>query len=438
MAKWGQKYWGTFYWGGLAEEELVNKYHSDVFRRAMIKRRLITDGTYESTWFDITDYVEKWGTIKNSIDAVKLNDFKFSGITLVLRNDEGKFNPETFIHSFFHGYMTRFRTLLKIEAGYLDEDGNEVPADSIQGIFILTNDIKIDAVKNQAICNFKSIASVFEEVPAVDIPGLGATGTASQIITRIKNYTDGSGHYVFQQFISAGAWYIQSTTTYYNPATSTSLAGLSTWDLLNKLAEAEGFIVLINRSGGFEFRDRTEKTTASQFSFRGLGFDKQNVIGLLEYKEPINTFYNYFRLKFKKEDTSTSYVTAGTTTTVNPSLTSWKYGVRKYEFENTFIPDTATAQNIVDARRAQFDTMKEEIRITTKFVPSLDISDKVEFSYRSYELAGRTLWDFFNWDEANWASEEGDIFDWKDVPFKIISKSTNLDTFVTSLVLRRL
>jgi len=438
VAKWGQKYYGTFYWGGAQEAQIMSRFSTDVFRRAAIKRRSTADGTYETDWFDVSDYVKKWGTIKSSIDVVKLNNFKFSGVSLVFRNDEGKFNPESYIHSFFNGYMTRFRTMLKIEAGYKDTDGTEIPTDSRQGVFVLTNDIKINAIKNEAIFNFKSLVSIFEEVPVVDIPGMGATQTASDLITKIKNYTDGSGSYVFQQFISSAAWSIQTTTTNYNPATSTSLDGLSTWELMEKLAEAEGYIVMINRNGGFEFRDRNARTTTSQFSFYGLGFKDQNVIKLEEYKEPINTFFNYFRLQFLEDDTSTSFVTAGTTTSVDPSLTSWKYGVRRYEFENQFIPDTTTAQDIVDARRSQFDTIKEEVKLKTKFSPSLEISDRVEFSYRSYSMEDKTLWDFFNWDEAKWDDEKGDIFDWTNVPFKILSKSTNLDTFVTSLVLRKI
>lgn len=416
----------------------INRPISSVFRRAYIKRRSNTTGLYETDWFEITDYIKKWNIIQTAIDDIKLNEFKHSGISITCRNDEGKFNPETYVSSFWYGYMTRFRSLLKIEAGYITDDGTELPTASSQGIFILTNDVPINVVKNEALLKFKSLVSVFDEVLSTNVTGLGATSTASEIIEKIKDHTDGSGNYVFRQFISNTNWSIQTTTTNYNCATTTSLDGLSCWELMTKLSEAEGFIVLINREGKFEFRDRDERTTTSQFNFYGLNNRNQNVIALNTYNEPISKYYNYVRLKFLEDDTSTSFVTSGTITSVDPSLSTWKFGSRKYEMENEFIPDTTTAQTIATNLRNQFDDFKEELNITAKFCPQLEISDKITFSYQSFSLADQPLWDTKSWDEFNWAEEENDILDWIDVDFKILSKKHNLDKFTTSFILRRL
>lgn len=437
--KWGQKFWGDAKWSYAPTiQGTINKPVCDVFRRAYIKRRSNTTGLYEAAWYEISDYVKKWGTIENSVDDTNLNVFKHSGISLTCRNDEGKFNPESNVNSFWYGYMTRFRTLLKIEAGYLDDDDVELPTTTTQGIFILTNDIPISGIKNEAILNFKSLVSIFDEVVVTEVASLGATQTASGLITRIRDHSDGVGNVVFRQFISSASWVIQATTNNYNCATTTSLDGLTCWELMEKLAETEGFILLVNRTGGLEFRDRNERTSTSQFTFYGQGFKEQNVISLDEYLEPINKFYNYFRLKFLEADTSTSYVISGTITTVNPSGTSWKYGSRTYEFENLFISDTTTAQSICTARRTQFDEIKEEIEIIAKFCPQLEISDKVTLNYRNYDLANTILWDLFNWDEENWNDESGEIFDWRNIDFKILAKNTNLDNFTTNLTLRRI
>lgn len=420
---------------GIATE--INKSISDVFRRAYIKRRDISTGLYESSWYEITDYVKRWSSIKNSIDDVRLNNFKHSGITLNCRNDDGAFNPQSYTQSIWNGYMTRFRTLLKIEAGYEDSSGNELPTTTTQGVFILTNDPIINAKTNEITLQFKSLVSIFDEVLATDISNMGGTQTASDLITKIKDHTDGSGNYVFQQFITASGWTIQTTTSYYNPATTTSLDGLSCWELMNKLAEAESYILLINRQGDFEFRDRDERTSTSQFHLKGLGFREQNIIGIEQWKEPINKFFNYFRLKYEEADTSTSYVTSGTTTSVNPSVTSWQYGVRKYEFENELIDSTTTAQSIVDNLYTTFSSMKEELNITCKFLPQLEISDLITLSYRSYDISKAALWDTADWDVDNWSDESDDILSWDNIDFKILSKHTNLDKMTTSLVLRR-
>ena len=147
-------------------------------------------------------------------------------------------------------------------------------------------------------------------------------------------------------------------------------------------------------------------------------------------------FSGYFRMKYLQGDTSTSYVTAGIITSIDPSSTAWVYGTRIYNFENTMISAASNAQAIVDARRTQFAEIQDEVKITAKFCPQLEISDKVELSYRSYGLEGQTLWDNFNWDEENWAEE--DNFNWDAAEFKILAKSTNLDNFTTTFRLRRI
>lgn len=645
--------------------ELINKSIANPFRRAYIKRRQTSDGKYESNWQNITQYVKKWGNIKTSVDEIKLNTFKQSGISIKVVNDEGKFNIETNESSLWYNYMTRFRTLLKIEAGYNDSAGLEYPrvfsnedmvvfykcddnnatliatdfagnidgrtktstsalsvpgvfnnafllntstsnlnfdgaynfittgafsfamwfktdaptnttqqlvnmkgisqpymllntggtgqyamalsgtnirywsndidvldgdwhhicftipgqdttsiADSVlyvdgtamsvnttttsgtttaintvtvcwtakayidnfvlfhkeltkaevislyestlgyptksgadQGIFILTDDVKISAKTNDATMNFKSLTSIFDEVSATDVTGLNSTQTAFDIIEKIRDHTDGSGEYVFRQFITSTNWTIQTTTNNYLLDTATNIDGMSCWELMNKLAEAEGYILLINRFGGIEFRDRDERTTTSQFSFYGQGFKDQNIISLDEVREPITKFYNYIRLKYLEPDTSSSYVTAGTATAVDPSLSSWKFGVRTYEFENTFIANSNTAQTIASTLLSLYENnINEELKLKTKFCPQLEVSDKILLNYRSYVLQNVMIWDVADWatdaaylpEDAEWADEKGENFDWTDIPFKILSRQTNLDNFSNVFVIKRL
>ena len=276
---------------------------------------------------------------------------------------------------------------------------------------------------------------MFDEVVITDIPGLNATQTAYDVITKIRDHTDGSGNYVFREFITSTSWTIQTTTNNYIFDTTTNIAAMSCWELMNKLAEAEGYILLINRFGGIEFRNRDERTTTSQFSFYGQGFKDQNIISLDEVKEPINKFYNYIRLKYVDADTSTSYVTAGTATTVDPSLSSWKYGVKRYEFENTYITNTLTAQNIASNLLNIYENnINEELKLKTKFCPQLEVSDKILLNYRSYVLQDVMLWDISKWatdaaylpEDSEWADESGENFDWTNVEFKILSRKERL------------
>lgn len=414
---------------------LIRKPVANVFRRAYIKRRLSATGLFETDWLEITRYIRRWGSFTAAIDDVALNKFTHSGIRLTVVNDGGEFNPESNDNSLWFGYLTRYRTLVKIEAGYFDEDETELPADPTQGIYLLDGEIKISAKTNAAVLNCKSMVSVFDDIVATDISGLGATLTASEIITRVRDHTDGAGTAIFHQFITSTAWSIQTTTLNYNLATTTSLDGLTTWELMQKIAEAEGFQVHITRTGGFEFSDRLANTTTVSLSLYGQGFAGPNIIELGEYKEALDKYHNYFRFQWAEADTATSYVFAGTTTTVDPNNLSWKYGNKIYKFENTFFLTATTAQTVVDNLLTEFQSLKDELVVKAKFLPDTDIGDLLAVHFYSYGLADATIWDQFNWDEANW-SDPGENFEWNGVEFKVLSRKTDLQNFTTTLRLR--
>jgi hypothetical protein len=409
---------------------------ASVFRRCSIKRRSSTTGLYESSWYDVTEFIKSWGTFRRTVDDLRLNLFTHSGVTLTMRNDTGAFNREDNSSSLWKNYLTRYRTLVKIEAGYVQDDSTELPTDTSVGVFILADEIPIDAQANEATLQCRSLVSVFDEVRAADVVGITGSLTADQIVARIRDHTDGSGNFIFRQFITSTAWTIQSTTNYYNLTTSV-LGSMSVWSLMTSIAESESFLLFITRTGGFEFRDRNERTSTSQFTFRGLGFPDPTIIEMKDFREALNKFFNFFRLQFKDEDTTTSFVTAGVATSVDPSNTAWKYGARVYEFSNSFFGTSTVAQVVVNNLLDQFSSVKNECQIRTKFVPHLEISDKVLLSYRSYDIVGATLWDLFNWDEADWATE-GDNFDLTDAEFKVISIQTDLNKFVTTFTLREI
>lgn len=427
---------------------LIGNSTHEVFRRAFIKRRNTSDGKYESTWTDISDFVKSWGNFKSAVDDIRLNRFSHSGLTLKVRNDTGAFNPETDVNSLWYETLSRYQTLVKIEAGYIDEDDNELPTDTSQGIFVLSDEVPRSAKTNEVILNCKSLVSVFADINADEVSGLGATQTGSDLIAKIRDHTDGAGNFIFREFITSTSWTIQTTTVNYDLATSTSgIENMSTWEFMNKIAECEGYVLLINRQGGLEFRNRTERTTTAAFSFRGQGFVNPNVISLNESKEAINKYYNNFRLKYLSADTSTSYVQAGTATAIDPSSTAWKYGNRTYKFENKFFVNTSNAQAIVNNLRNEFSTVNDELNITAKFTPQLEVLDKVTLNYHSYDLAETSIWDQFDWasasatapdDGGNWALEDGENFDYDNIEFKVLSRKTDLDKFTTTFQLRRI
>lgn len=415
------------------DTEINSPQSNNMFRRAYVRRRSNTTGLYEASWTPVTEFVEKFGSISRAIDDTRINFFQQSAINLTLRNDTGAFCPETNPNSLWYGYMTRYRTLVKIEAGYTAADGTELPTDTTLGVFIMNDEIPINGEKNTVVVQCRALTAIFDEVQATDIVGLNSTQTASQLITKIRDHTDGAGNFVFQQFISSGAWTIQSTTALYNP-TSTAYSGKSVWEFMNELAVDETFVVYINRTGGFEFRNRAARSAVSVFSLNGLGFTDQNVHTIDEFKEPLNKLFTFFRLKYIDSDTTTSFLTAGSTTTVDPSSTAWKYGSRIYEFESLMLANTNQAQNVLESVANEFSFLKDELKLTANFMPQLEVLDRVNFSYKSY-LDNANLWDFFFWGAAWWDEKEA-VFEWLNHGFKLIGIEHNLDTFKTMPLIR--
>lgn len=413
----------------------INNPSSWVFRRAHIQRRNATTGLFEGTWTSITPYVKNWGTLESSIDDVRFNAFKHSGITLKARNDTGAFNHESLPSSLWFGFMTRYRTLIRIQAGYEDTNATDLPTDPTQGIYVMDKEAPISADGNDITIKCSSLQSIFEEVRARDVAGLGVTTSAGAIIAGIRGHSDASGNAIFTQFITSTAWTVDSNSAnFYNPATSTSLENLTCWGLMQNLAEAEGKVVYITRAGGIRFEARPIATGTSIFTFAGQGYGRQSIIRLTEYKQALDKFYSFFRLKYLQAITSTSYVTAGTITSINVSNISWRYGQRVYEFENTFVDNTTQAQNIVNNLFTTLGTVTSEVVFDAKMAPHVDIHDPIAISYRSFDLSTQALWDANDWNEFNWAG--GQSFDWNSQSFRIISKRLNLDNFTMHIKAR--
>lgn len=417
-------------------QAMVDAPVSFPFRFAGVQFRSATTGQYTGSWVDISSYVKRWGTMEQAIDDVRFNTFTDKGVTLVVNNDTGAFNHHSNASSLWYGKMTRYRTLLRLQAGYYFSDLSlQIPVDPTLGIFVLDQEVGIQSNSNDVYLRASSLRSVFDEAVATDIGGIfNVTLTADAIIGKIRDHTDGSGVFVFRQFITSTAWSITAATNNYILTTDLAV-NMSVWDLMDKLAEAEGFVVMINRTGGIEFRSRAARQASSQFSFYGQNFPRPNIIRITDYKEALDKYFNFYRLKYLPADTSTSYVHAGTTTVVNATNQSWGFGAKTYDFENTFPLNTATAQAIVDNLFSLSSAVPVDVNFDATFVPGLEVLDRVDISYRSYELANNVLWDVMLWDTDKWG-QEGVNFDLNSTAAFITAIRTNLDDLTTDFTVR--
>lgn len=387
--------------------QLIKKSQAEVFRRAYIKRRAnTTTGSYEADWQDITNYVKKWGTIKYEMEDEQVGNFKLSGINLTMRNDDGKFNPKSDGSSIWNGYVSEYKTKFKIEAGYIDTDGSELPTVPSLFIGVLTDDITINS-KNEVNFKVQSLMSVFDDVPA-NLLSLTSSETAGGVVTKIKNLVDGNAVSIFGLYFSATAWDIQTTTSIYTRfATTTAYGDKSCWELIQDLAKAEGFSPWVDPNGVFHFTDKDTLTTTAEINFSGLGTRDvtygHNIKEIESIKVGFTKAYTRIRVQINEADTATSFVSSQETWNVGDSSTSFLYGQRTYDVKNFWL-DTATAQTLADSLRTSMSQVKRDVRIRTKFMPHISTLDRSTINYyqSSENNPTPTLWGGFMWGIGLW------------------------------------
>jgi hypothetical protein len=405
-----------------------------------MRRRLAT-GEYEASWVQVPNrYIKKFGKVSFEMDVAKPNFYTFSDFSFSVVNNDGYFSGTENAMSFWYGTLTRYRTMVKVEAGYIDTDDTEYPTSSTLFIGIMTDDIKQN-YDNTVELNARHISEVFKEIPAGNIAGLGVTQTASDIVTKIRDYTDANSIAVFQKYISLGAWNISTTTNNYNMATSTSLEGLTCWDLMSKLSEAENYTMRISRDGGFYFNSRSVVDSIPTFRFAGIGESGpeygHNIMKRLSIDDGISKVYNRVRVKMANEDTLTSYYTKNETWNWADSSSSFYYGVRTYEYENDWL-NTVGASAIADNLYNEFRYPKLELEMDTKFVPQLNLNDRVGVNYRTRTAMGGELWGYFNWGYGIWAAQAGFNIDISSDDYKVTSLRHDLNSFKSAVGIREI
>jgi hypothetical protein len=416
----------------------IKKSSMTVFRRILMKRRG-TDGEYEANWQTLPSYsIKKFGSIDKGIDPVRQNHYASSGFNFEVENTDGYYSDIAEDKSFFFGQLSRYRTLVKVEAGYIDDDGSELPTDPSLFVGLLKPDMPYTH-NNLIKFGADHLDQIFKEFPSDRVPGLGAVQTAKSIIEKIRDTTDGADNLIFQKYISSGGWNITSSSRTYNIATTASLEGKSVWDFMKQLSEAENNMLFIDRRGSFNFIEKDASGT-SVYHFSGIGDSDntygRNILKNISVDDDIRNVYNRVRIKYDKADTSGSYKIKNESWTWGDSSSSNKYGIKTYEYENLFMTEAVASETAITIFD-EYSTAKQVVQMQTKFVPQLDILDIVDATYSTVVRTGNALWGKFTWDNALWGERSGKNID-IDGDYKITKITHNLGNFTTKLNLRGL
>ena len=424
--------------------KLISEHRHSVFRNLLFKRRL-SSGEYESSWQTIpSKYIKSFGTLRWNWDNVIAGVYQQSGMRVMLRNDDAFFNEETDVDSFFYPYLSRYRTLVRVEAGYQDSMGNYYPSDPTLFTGIINSEFKRND-KNEIPIEIDTLDSIFREVPASKLQNFNPAGeTATSYIQKIRDFTDGANNFFFRKFIALADWTIASTTlTYPSLNTSTALQNDTCWSLIQKLAQIENKVAYVNKTGQFFFADRPQATTTSTvvYGLRGVGArDKtygHNIISLDNYYEAVSKIYNRVSVKHKEADTSESYYIKEQSWSWGDGSTSDKYGVRTYNVDNTWIDITSTAITLGDALFNAYSALRYEADITCKFIPHVFLGDFIDVTYKSPAPPVLDIWGYFTWGVGVWGRSTPRGFStFNNKQFYVIGLEHDLDGFKTRFNLR--
>lgn len=464
----------------MSEETLLGQIKGNrtkVFRKIEIKRRLSSTGLFESDWFDITNRVEKWGKVSKQIDPQKPNKIVFHGMRLVVDNSQGEFNPESDAGSFWEGFLTRQRTLVRITAGFthqtLGSDGiwttTNFPSspewdsdlwgsaqwdgDTSNKVFIGTiwGDMPISD-RNQMPFSVAPLLQLFRDYPAANLTGYNDSITASGFMELVRDATDGAGAFIFRPFFgdTTTNWVINTTAAIY-PALSTStgddVRDSSVLNVMERLAEAENHVVYVDKDAVFRFAPRDATATVA-FNFYGRGqFNNEyghTIKDITRFGEKHTRFYSRVRVQYREENTSTSFYVREADFSVDPLSTGWQYGLRTLDVNNIWIQTATTAQTLGDALFNELSSLKREIEFKTTFVPHLDVLNRVTINYDSSENpAEENLWDLNNWapaasEELVWDASKGTGVNLSGIEFKLFQVEIDLDKLECKFVAREI
>jgi hypothetical protein len=443
-----------------------------VFRRLYVKRRLASTGLFETSWQEITKDVKQWGRISKSIDHVRYSMVRFSDVNLIMANDYGLYNPEDDEASFWYGFASQQRTLIKIDAGFVDQTqsasgiwtNTEFPTAPTIFVGVIQGDIALSN-ENQVVLTVKPLLQIFRDFANRNLTGYTTTGmTASQYITMLRDMTDGSSNFIFRPFFqdTTTMWNFTSSSIVYVDVANTvgsrrpvpagaqepqnDFIEMNVWDSLEKLGEAENLVPYITKDGMFNFSHRNPNTTTAAFEFFGRGFDDMDygitIKRINRYAKKYSDYYSRVEVKWLDSATTTAVISTQTAMAVTGSNTAWLVGHRTFKVENYWIATLTSAQSLANTIFTAVSTVKNELDFTASFVPHLELLDRIKVSYESSERAINSRWDTGDWaddtapasNDLIWDYPVGDAIRFADKEFKLVSIEINLDNFESRFV----
>lgn len=366
--------------------DFVKKGATQVYRKLFIKR-VGSDGMYESNWFEITSFVQNFGTITESYgDNLILGTYQLPTLGVSLDNSRRKFNDQNDSNSLFAGFKSRIKTKFRFEIGFIELASDDLQGDTevlgrnFYGI-LFSEPINSDT----GIVTFRvaSIMKVFQIYTAfgVDTSSTTSSGMIDRIVKSEKN-----GARIFDQFFEGSndteRYQIQSTTD--NISAPLIQERDTVWDKIKDYSFYENFYPGITDDGNFEWRDRAP-TGSFEFKFNGAGsFDNEfgiNIVRVSSEVAGVDQTWSRAVIEFDDDMFAESF----TSWTPGDGSIQDIYGERTYNERKKEL-DQPLAQIITDRITTLLGAPKRRWNILTSFIPHLRLNDRVEINYMGEQI----------------------------------------------------
>ena len=337
-----------------------------ISRKLYVKRRSATDGSYESNWVQIDDWngmnrVIDWGFAHTAIDENPgvVASFESSGLTLIVSNNDGLFNIETYPESIWHpetSYLNRRYTKVRIDTGYIKEDG-EIAGElnSFEGII----DNVILSETGIATIECISYQSIFTKYPISDL-SLTGSGTASSVLIAILNQTKITD---FMPYI------IPSLGYDYTINDASALDG-TYWDVIQEIVFNSNSTITFS---GSEFKIVPRVAGSVVWNFKGAGSDE--VADIYQVNEYDDEGIGRIRVYWQESGGSTSAISTDSTLLL-------KY-LSEPEIVDMSNVASGSKQAVLDALLAKWENNIPWIQFDCAYLLNqIDLLDKITIEIR--------------------------------------------------------
>lgn len=394
----------------------VNRTYVDVF----IKRRL-SDGTYESDWIDISRLVSRsgLGSISRKLDSddFDVGIFTLGNVRLSFDNRSGAFNQPYDSRSLWAAFESRHLTKVKIEAGYLNDDGERITEEAFVGFL---DERTVTVAANDAVSvTLLAIDSVFSTL-SVSPGALSGAVDASEAIYILCSRGEVLEH-------------ITVLESNINPANDIEIDDPDEYDsrklndVLNEILLLSNSVMYVDADGNLIVRNREHSNLASFVFYSGSSDGSDNIYAIDEFSSGRHRVKNAW------------YWEGTNLSAVSDSHHLTRYGVTRRTMSADAVTDSSVRQSIIDALHAEWQFPKMELSIETDYLASeLDLLDTVRVDIQPRVRGGDAQCDVAIADTDVCAEYSNGLYIPGYIGFKVLAIEHNLNDFTTRLKLREI